>query len=307
MRVLFWGSPEFAVKPLEAILASSHRVVGVVCHPDRPRGRKVSAGEVKMFAGSRGLTLLHPEIPRGEEFLSELRSLKPDISVVVAYGHILRPEVLCVPCHGSINLHASLLPAYRGAAPIQRAIAAGERSTGLTVIRMDEGMDTGPILARRRVGIGPEETAGELAGRLSELGARLLVEVLDQIADKGLEPVSQPQEGVSYAPKTSPEEARLDWNLPAHKISCLVRAFDPAPGAYCFRSGSILKLFRAVPQERQAGKPGEIVACSQKGVVVSCGDSRGVLVREIQAQGKKRMAACDYLCGARMEPGEVLD
>jgi methionyl-tRNA formyltransferase len=309
MRVLFWGSPEFAVKPLEALCESVHQVGGVVCQPDRPggRGRKITAPAVKKFALSRGLSVLQPPVPRGEEFLALIKSLKPDISVVVAYGQILRPEVLSVPGHGSINLHASLLPAYRGAAPIQRAIAAGETVTGLTVIQMDEGLDTGPMLTSQRVEIGERESAGELAGRLSTLGARLLVELLDRIAaGQPIKPVPQPEERVSHAPKVSHEEARIDWTLPAEKISCLIRAFDPMPGAFSFRQGAILKLFRPAAASHPAGRPGEGAALGKEGLAVSCGDGRAILVGEIQAPGKRRMSAADYLRGAGMEIGEVL-
>lgn len=310
MRVLFWGSPEFAVAPLEAVFNSGHQVVGVVCQPDRPRGRgrKLASPEVKRFAGSKGLKVIQPDVPKGEEFLSAISSLDPEISVVVAYGHILRPEVLEIPRLGSINLHASLLPAYRGAAPIQRAIAAGETTTGLTVIQMDEGMDTGPVLLRREMEIAPEETTGELARRMSDLGGGLIVEVLGRMEAGGIEPVLQPGEGVSYAPKIKREEARIDWALPALKIFCIIRAFDPAPGAFCFRSGKVLKLFRARPGGEQAhGRPGEVIGTGSQGIAICCGDRHTVLVREVQAEGKRRMTAAEYFRGATLQPGEVLN
>jgi len=310
MRVLFWGSPEFAVAPLEAIFNSSHQVVGVVCQPDRPRGRgrRLASPEVKRFARSKGLKILQPDFPRGQEFLSEISSLDPEISVVVAYGHILRPEVLDIPRLGSINLHASLLPAYRGAAPIQRAIAAGETTTGLTVIQMDEGMDTGPILLRREIEIGRQESAGELAGRMSRLGARLIVELLDRMEAGGIESVPQPETGVSYAPKIEREEARINWLLPAWKISCIIRAFDPAPGAFCFRSGKALKLFGSRPGgEKAGGSPGEVLETTKQEIAICCGDRHSVLIREVQAEGKRRMTAGEYLRGAALRPGEILE
>ena len=310
MKVLFWGSPEFAVAPLEAVFNSSHQVVGVVCQPDRPRGRgrKIASPEVKGFAGSKGLKVLQPDVPRGEEFLSAISSLDPEISVVVAYGHILRPEVLEIPRLGSINLHASLLPAYRGAAPIQRAIAAGESTTGLTVIQMDEGMDTGAILLRREMEITPEETAGELARRMSDLGGRLIVEVLGRMEAGGIESVPQPTEGVSYAPKIEREEARIDWALPAWKISCIIRAFDPVPGAFCFRSGKVLKLFRPRPGGKQAGgRSGEVIGTGKGQIAICCGDRHTLLVGELQAEGKRKMTAAEYLRGATLQPGEILN
>ncbi len=309
MRILFWGSPEFAAQPLETLLSSSHRVVGVVCQPDRPRGRgrRVQPPEVKRVTEPRGLTVLQPELPRGGEFLEQIQSLEPDISVVVAYGHILRPEVLKVARHGSINLHASLLPAYRGAAPIQRAVLAGESITGITVIQMDEGMDTGDMLARREISIRPEESAGELAGRLSRLGADLLLEVLEAVTGNTLKPVPQPKEGVSYAPKVRREEAGIDWNRPAEKAACLIRAFDPVPGAFCFYQGKMLKLFRPVPGGEAAGEPGEITAADDRGISVCCGDRHSVLLQEFQAQGKRRMSAAEYLRGARLSVGDLLE
>jgi len=308
MKVIFWGSPEFAVTPLEAVCGSAHPVVGVVCQPDRPvgRGRKLSPPAVKSFALKNNLRLLQPEKPRGEPFLSELSSLEADISVVVAYGHILRPVVLAVPPRGSINLHASLLPAYRGAAPIQRAVAAGEARTGLTVIRMDAGMDTGPVLAVRETGIVFGESAGELARRLSALGAGLLIETLDQIERGTLEAIPQPSAGISYAPKIEREEARLDWSLPAERLACLIRAFDPAPGAYCLRGGKVLKLFRPLAGGRAEGRPGEVAGTGEAGLKICCGDNRELLVREAQAEGKRRMSAGEYLRGAGLAPGEVL-
>ena len=310
MRVLFWGSPEFAVAPLEAIVESTHQVVAVVCQPDRPRGRgrKPAPVEVKRFAESRGLKIIQPDAPRGEQFLSAITSLDPQISAVVAYGHILRPEVLEIPRLGSINLHASLLPAYRGAAPIQRAVAAGETTTGLTVIQMDEGMDTGPVLLRREMEIGRGESAGELAGRMSQLGARLLVELLDRMETGGVEPVPQPQEGVSYAPKVERGEARIDWALPAWKISCIIRAFDPSPGAFCICRGKTLKLFRPRPGgERAHGRPGEVTGTTKQEIAVCCGDMHEILVGELQAEGKRRMTAAEYLRGAALQPCEILD
>ena len=309
MRVLFWGSPKFAVRPLETLFSSAHQVVGVVCQPDRPkgRGRKVQPPEVKRAAEPRGLILLQPELPRGPEFLQQIESLEPDISVVVAYGHILRPEVLEVPRHGSINLHASLLPAYRGAAPIQRAVLAGESTTGVTVIQMDEGMDTGHMLARREISIHPEESAGELSERLSRLGSDLLVEVLEAVTGNTLNPVPQPDKGISYAPKVKREEARIDWHLPAGEVACVIRAFDPTPGAFGFRQGNMLKFFRPLVGSKVEGKPGEIVLAGEQGISVCCGDTRSVLVREFQAQGKRRMSAAEYLRGARLVAGDFLE
>jgi methionyl-tRNA formyltransferase len=309
MRVLFWGSPEFAVQPLKALLSSAHKVVGVVCQPDRPkgRGRKVLPPEVKQAAEPLDLTLFQPELPRGEQFLERIKSLEPDISVVVAYGHILRPQVLDVARYGSINLHASLLPAFRGAAPIQRAVLAGETTTGVTVIQMDEGMDTGEMLARREIPIHPGESSGEVAERLSRKGAGLLLEVLEAVESNTLKPVPQPEEGVSYAPKIKREDAAINWKLPAERVACTIRAFDPVPGAFCFYQGKMLKLFSALAEGKVAGKPGQVISVGDRGVSFCCGDGRAVLVGQLQAQGKRRMPAVEYLRGAHLAPGDLLE
>lgn len=308
MRVLFWGSPEFAVPSLEAINASAHRVVGVVCQPDRPRGRGLhtAACAVKQAAESLSLACLQPEKPRGEDFLSLIRGLEPDISVVVAYGHILRPEVLSFPPRGSINLHASILPAWRGAAPIQRAIAACDSRTGLTVIRMDEGMDTGDMLAVLETAIGEDETAGELSDRLCRLGGHLLVNILDRIERGTAEAMPQPAEGVSYAPKIGHEEARIDWNRDSRSLDCHVRAFDPWPGAFCLCRRKALKLFHPRPVgpcEASAG----IVLESGESLHVACGDKTALAFAEVQAEGKRRMGALEWLRGAHVGPGERLE
>lgn len=311
MRVLFWGSPEFAVPFLEAVDDSGrHGVAAVVTQPDKPRGRgrKELPPPVKKAALGRGITVLQPRRPRGDEFIARIRGLEPDVSLVVAYGHILLPEVLEVPAHGSINLHASLLPAWRGAAPIQRAVAACDTRTGLTVIRMDEGMDTGPVLDSRGMEILPGETAGELSARMMELGPPLVVDVLDRLEQGSISATPQPEEGVSHAPKVSREEARVDWTRPARNVACTVRGFDPVPGAWTLHGGEVLKLFRALEGEPCGNDkpPGEIVGAGEEGLAVCCGDSRTVLVREVQAEGRKRMEAAAFLRGARITPGDRL-
>ncbi|MCE5273021.1 methionyl-tRNA formyltransferase [bacterium] len=309
MRVLFWGSPDFAVPSLEALAGSEQTVAGVVCQPDRPQGRglKSAACAVRQAAERLGLPCLQPERPRGDDFLARLRELAPDISVVVAYGHILRPEVLALPPHGSINLHGSILPAWRGAAPIQRAVAAGEVRTGLTVIRMDAGMDTGPMLATLETEIGPAESAGALAERLSRLGGPLLLDTLRQIERGEVTETPQPAEGVSYASKIEPAQARIDWSLPAVRLACHVRAFDPFPGAFCLRGGQPLKLFCPVVSGDCAGAaPGTVTDVSGGALAVCCGDRTALAFGEVQAPGKRRMPAADWLRGARVAPGEKL-
>jgi methionyl-tRNA formyltransferase len=306
MRVIFWGSPQFAVGPLEAIYHAGYQVVSVVCQPDRPsgRGRKLTPPPVKQSSLELDLPVLQPDRPRGDEFLSTLRNLHPDISVVVAYGHILRPEVLSVPPQGSINLHASLLPAWRGAAPIQRAVAAGDTESGLTVIQMDEGMDSGDILAVERMPVGPLESAGELAARMSEAGGPLLVDTLRKIELAQIIPQPQDHSQATFAPKIDREEARVDWSKPARQVADSIRAFDPVPGAWTTRDGDTLKLFRPVV-EYKSGRQGEAFTGSDGSLVICCGEG-SVALGEIQAQGKKRMAAADYLRGHPITDGESL-
>jgi len=307
MRVIFWGSPQFAVPPLEELAGSRHEVAAAVCQPDRPsgRGRKLAPPPVKQAAQKLGLPVLQPERPRGQEFLDRLAEFSADVSVVVAYGHILKPEVLAVPRHGSINLHASLLPAYRGAAPIQWAIARGDTTSGLTVIQMDEGMDTGPLLARLVLPIGPQESAGELAERMSRAGGPLLVETLDRLEAGTARPQPQAEEGVSYAPKIEHIQARIDWSREAAEVANLIRAFDPAPGAFCRRGEGVLKFFRPQVEEGK-GRPGEIIESTKESLKVACG-SGAVRVGEVQAEGKRRMTSAEYFRGQPARAGELLD
>lgn len=307
MRVLFWGSPQFAAGPLEEIFNSSHEVVGAVCQPDRPsgRGRKLTPPAVKVTAERLGLPVLQPDRPRGGPFMDSIRQLRPDISVVVAYGHILRPEVLELPPHGSVNLHASLLPAWRGAAPIQRSIAAGDTESGLTVIRMDEGMDSGDILATLRMEIGAAESAGELAERMSAAGGPLLVDTLDRISQDEVEPEPQDHSLATFAPKIGRDEARVDWSLPATEVANAIRAFDPVPGAWTTRDGQMLKVFRPSVVDSSGG-PGECEKTGGGNLRVCCG-SGAVELGELQAQGKRRMSAGDYLRGHPVTAGDKLE
>ena len=307
MKVIFWGSPQFAVPSLETLTGSRHEVLAVICQPDRPsgRGRRLAAPPVKDSAQKHGIPVLQPERPRGEEFVSGLAEFDPDVSVVVAYGHILRTEILAVPRLGSVNLHASLLPAYRGAAPIQRAIAAGETSSGISVIQMDEGMDSGPLLASLPLEIAPDESAGELAERMSRAGAKLLAETLDRLEAGTISPLPQPEEGVSYAPKIERDEARIDWSQSAAVVANLIRAFDPSPGAFTSRAGRILKLYRPRLEESGGGEPGEILEFDRAWLTVACG-SGAVSLAEVQAEGKRRMTSAEYLRGQPPETREIL-
>jgi methionyl-tRNA formyltransferase len=289
MRVLFWGTPEFAAPPLRALLGEGFDVVGVVTQPDRPQGRSRStlvASPIKRIALEESLPVLQPERPRGDEFLDAARALAADISVVVAYGHILPRDVIDLPRLGTLNIHASLLPQWRGAAPIQAAIRAGQSETGVTIMRMVTRLDAGPILLQVPTPIAHDETYGELQLRLSELGALALIEALSLI-DIG-EMVEQPQDdaAATFAPKIEREDARIDWTGPSDAVGCHVRALDPKPGAFTTLAGTEVKLFgaRVVPPTTDrdtGGPPGVVLAIDDDGALVACGSG---VVRITHAQ-----------------------
>jgi len=309
VRILFWGTPEFAVPSLRALDDEGHEIVGVVTQPDRPagRGRHLRPSPVKEVASALGLPVLGPERPRGEEFLERIRALRPELSVVVAYGHILRREVLDVPPMGSVNVHASLLPELRGAAPINWAIARGYEATGVTIMRMVEEMDAGPVLHVIREPILPGETASELTIRLSELGAEALVEALMVMEAGGLVEEEQDHARATFAPKVDREVARIAWNRPARELEWHVRAMDAVPGAWTELDGVPVKLFRPFPQDPPGGKsaaPGTVMAAdADAGLVVATGDD-ALRLEEVQPPGRRRMAAGDWIAGRGVRVGQ---
>ncbi len=306
MRVLFYGTPEFAVPTLRALVGEGFDVVGVVTRPDRPTGRHRSTSTpspVKAAALAEDLPVLQPDRPAGEPFLAAVRALEPDCGVVIAYGHILPAPLLGVPRLGHVNVHASLLPALRGAAPIERAILEGRTETGVTVMQMDAGMDTGPILRQVGTPIPPDETGGELRARLSELGALALVEALTLLDEGGLTPQAQDDSCATYAPKLRPEEERIDWTRSAAEIARQVRAFDPRPGAWSACRDQPLKLFGARCAEGR-GRPGEVLAAGEA-LVVACGEG-AVAVSDVQPAGKGRMTAKAFANGRKVAVGDVL-
>lgn len=326
MKILFWGTPAFAVPSLRALDDEGFEIVGVVTQPDRPagRGRKLTPSPIKEVALAAGLKVLAPDRPRGEELVQALKALEPDISVVVAYGHILRPEILAIPRLGSINVHASLLPELRGAAPINWAIARRLPQTGVTIMRMVEAMDAGPIIHRVVEPILPDETAGELTIRLSELGAQALVEALALLSVGAVEEVEQDDELATFAPKVDRDTARIDWSRPAVDLAAHVRAMDPVPGAWSRLDGSPVKLFRPVvwsadeveglrPEGSSNGgprashddsDPGTVLAATvEDGVLVMTGGG-GVAFQEVQPPGKRRMEASDWINGRGVEAGQ---
>ncbi len=321
LRIVFAGTPEFARVALARLISEPRfRPIAVYTQPDRPAGRgmKLTASPVKQLALSHGIPVRQPERLRDAAEQQALAALAPDVMVVAAYGLILPEAVLAIPRHGCLNIHASLLPRWRGAAPIHRAILAGDAETGVCIMQMEAGLDTGPVLAEARTPIGPEDTTGRLHDRLAALGADTLIEVLEAIAG-GTPPPPRPQpaEGVIYAQKITPEEARIDWSQPAEAIERMTRAFDPAPGAWTTWRGEKLKIWRAVvdggcphpdPLPRGEGvvaSPGSVQALGPEGVTVATGAGR-LRLTEVQRPGGRRMAAAAWLAGGGPAVGEVL-
>ena len=310
MRVLFWGTPEFATAPLRALLGEGFDVVAVVTQPDKPVGRSRStlrASAVKEVALAEGLTVLQPEKPKGDEFLAQLRELAPDVSVVVAYGHILPKAVIDLPRLGTLNIHASLLPALRGAAPIHAAIRDGFGETGVTIMQMVPALDAGPIVHQVRTPIVEDETAGELALRLSELGAAALIEALALI-ELGLAK-AEPQDdtAATYAAKLTRESAQVDWTSSAHDVAHHIRAYDPKPGAWGRLRGTEVKLFgaRVAPRGTSHGA-GEVLAIDDVGMLVACG-SGAVRVTVVQPAGKRRLGPAEWANGRGVAVGDRFD
>jgi methionyl-tRNA formyltransferase len=307
MRIVFFGTPSFAVASLEALVNSRFTVAGAVTQPDKPQGRSRSVlvpPPVKVAAQTHGIPVLQPVRPVGDVFSTSLRRLEPDLGVVVAYGHILRPEILTLPSRGMINVHASLLPRYRGAAPVQHAILRGETETGVSIMQMEEGLDSGPVLHRVPTAIGEEETAGALAVRLAEVGAMALIEALSLISGGLARPQPQDDSKATYAPKIDREMARLLWHRDAATLARQVRAFDPAPGAWTNLNGTGVKLFgaRAVPG---TGEPGLVLSAGER-LVVAAGQG-ALAVQEVQPAGKARMAVEQWVRGRGVAVGRKFE
>jgi methionyl-tRNA formyltransferase len=309
VRVLFWGTPEFAAPPLRALIGEGFDVAGVVTQPDKPVGRSRSTLEpppIKHIALAESLPVLQPEKPRGELFMGELRALAPEISVVVAYGHILPSEVIALPRLGTINIHASLLPSLRGAGPIQAAIREGHTETGITIMRMVRALDAGPSILKVRTPIPDDETFGELELRLAEMGAFALIEALALI-ELGRAPETPQDESLAtYAPKVDRAMARVDWVADARTVSRIIRAYDPRPGAFAMTKSGEVKLFGArVSSETTAGQPGEVMAIDANGMAVACGQG-AVQVTSVQPAGKRRLSPEDWARGRGIGLGERL-
>jgi methionyl-tRNA formyltransferase len=305
-NVVFMGTPEFAIPSLEG-LYETENLLAVVSQPDKPKGRglKSAPSPVKTWALSKNLKILEPEkIKDNEKFLKELKELNPDLIVVCAYGKILPREVLEIPEHGCWNIHASLLPKYRGASPINWAIIEGEKETGITIMLMDEGMDTGPILLQKKTFIKENETAIELAKRLSILGKTALLEALSLYKQGLLKPIPQPEEGISYAPIIKKEDGFFTFEEPAIKIERKVRGFLPWPVAYTFFKDKLLKVYSAKSIEfKEKVSPGTILKINKDGILVATSEG-AILLREVQLSGKKRMSAYQFACGQRLKQGD---
>ena len=333
LRIIFLGTAELSCASLQALAGNPQfQIAAVVTQPDRPKGRdlKPQPSPVKMLARRLGLPVLQPERARDEKFIAELRAWQPDLIIAVAYGQILPPAVLDLPRHGCLNVHTSLLPKYRGAAPIQWAIANGDTETGITIMKMDVGLDTGDIVAQRRTPIGPEDDSATLHDRLAQLGAELLVQTIpDYVAGK-IQPCPQPAAGASHAAKIKKEDGRIDWNRPAQTIWNRLRAFTPWPGAFTFWLGVppsggnatrteepakggtpsalrpiLLKIWKAEVVEMSGGG-GEILSADKTGIVVGCGKN-ALRILELQREGGRRLTSAEFLAGHALKVGETFE
>ena len=308
MKVIFAGTPDFAAAALKAIAAAGFEIPLVLTQPDRPKGRgmQLAPSPVKQAALELGLRVAQPEKLRNNaEALQMLKEVEADVMVVAAYGLILPQDVLDTPKHGCLNIHASLLPRWRGAAPIQRAIEAGDAETGVCIMQMDIGLDTGDVVSEHRYTIQPTDTANEVHDALMNLGAAAIVADLQQLKTEGrLKSVKQPEEGVTYAQKLSKEEARIDWNESAAVIERKIRAFNPVPAAWVEYQGKPMKIWRA-EVVAQLGRAGEVLSCSADGLVVACGEN-ALKITELQPSGSKRMPIAAFAAGHKIEVGTVL-
>jgi methionyl-tRNA formyltransferase len=304
LRVVFFGTPEFAVPTLEALRRSRHRMVGVVTQPDRPRGRghKTSDAPVKAHALAAGVPLLQPERLRDPAFVAALSALAADLAVVAAYGKILTDEVLAVPPLGFINVHASLLPRYRGAAPVHRAILAGERETGVTIMRVVQALDAGPMLASVRRPIGPDETSEDVERDLARLGAGLLVSTVDAIADGHVIETPQDEGASTYAHRLTKDDGAIDWTQPAGRIHNQIRGLHPWPHAFSFLNGRRFILRRSAVLPGLTGAAGTVVEAAGDRLTVAAGTG-GIAILEIQTEGKRPLSPREFLAGHRVTPG----
>lgn len=308
MRVMFWGTPDFAAPSLRALVGEGFEVCAVVTRPDRPVGRErvLTPPPIKRIAVEESLPVFQPESPRDEEFHELLEAVAPDLSVVVAYGHILPRAIIDLPRLGTLNIHASLLPALRGAAPIQGAIREGLTETGVTIMRMVPALDAGPIILQSRTPIADDETYGELQSRLAESGALALIEALALIDLGRTTERAQDDSLATYARKVDRDATRIHWSLDAREVANAIRAYDPRPGAWATHAGADVKLFGARHAFDMTGKPGEVLSTDAEGLVIACG-SGAVRVCDVQPAGKRRMQAAEWHRGRGIAIGDSLE
>jgi methionyl-tRNA formyltransferase len=308
MRVVYMGTPSFSVPPLAALAAAGHEVLAVVAQPDRPagRGQALRAPATKAWASERGIPVLQPEKVRDGRLAAELAALRPDVLCVAAYGRILGRDLLELAPYGAVNVHGSLLPRHRGAAPIQWAIANGERETGISIMQMDEGLDTGDVLLQRALPIAPEDTAETLAPGLAALGGEALVAALALLAKGAIVPVKQDPAKATLARILTKEDGRVDWTRPAHDIANRLRGFSPWPGAWTTLDAKVVKVLEATPEEvpgDEAGRaPGTAAMITGRGLAVWCAYPTALLVRRLQLEGRAPQAAFDFANGVRKKP-----
>jgi len=309
LKIIFMGTPDFAVASLNALLKGPDHVVAVVSQPDKKqgRGKKLAAPAVKQAALEAGIPVLQPEKIKTTEFLDDLRSYEPDLIVVAAYGRILPPSILNLAPMGCINVHGSILPRYRGAAPIQWAVINGDKHAGVTIMQMDEGMDTGDILHIAAIEVDENETAGGLFWKLAELGGTALLDTIEKLKDKEIIPIPQNHKEASHAPMLSKDDGHLDWNQPATTIHNRIRGLDPWPCAFSFLDQQRLRLFvPEVVHMDSNSQPGTVIRADKTGLLISTADNC-LLIHELQPEGKKRMKAADYLNGRPIAGGTILE
>jgi methionyl-tRNA formyltransferase len=306
MRLIFAGTPAFAATALDALAVAGHEIALVLTQPDRPAGRgmKLTPSVVKQVAQARGLPLFQPASLKTAEAQDRLRAVAAEVMVVAAYGLILPQAVLDIPRRGCLNIHASLLPRWRGAAPIQRAILAGDAETGITIMQMDAGLDTGAMLLKAAVPIGPEDTGGSLHDTLARVGAASIVEALARLDE--LAPQAQDEALATYAPKLGKEEARLDWARPAAELARAVRGYNPVPGAHTLLDGQAVKVWQAsaLASAAPAARPGTVLTADGSGILVACGEG-ALSIAELQLAGGKRMTAAALVAGHALQPGRA--
>ena len=311
MKLVFMGTPDFAATILKGLIESRHEIIAVVTQPDKKKGREqqLSCSPVKELALQHKLTIYQPVKVREQEFLDQMNALNPDAIIVAAFGQILPKALLDIPKYGCINVHASLLPKYRGAAPIQYAILDGESETGISIMYMDTGIDTGDVILQERLPIAPDETGGSLFDKMADLGSRLLLEALEQIEKGTAVRIKQDDDKATYVKMITKEMGRMDFTLPAIRLERMVRGLDPWPSAYTFLDGKTLKIWKAGVEEDDeataSAKPGEIIELRKDAIVVKTGEGK-LVIKELQLEGKKRLSADAFLRGYRLTCGTIL-